>query len=73
MSREITGHTYTDIQELWKWCAELEARQRAYGMHDPGCPWLQEEKHYAKFFDYMPASRSDCNCWLTAVKPRPTS
>lgn len=42
----------------------IEDRQRAYGMHDPGCSQLLHEQAQAKsdmWFGDLP----DCNCWLS--------
>lgn len=44
----------------------IEARQRDYGMHDPGCPERTEEKHLAKHFENWPTiPRPKCTCWLS--------
>lgn len=44
---------------------QILARQRDYGMHDPGCDKRKAEKHYAKHPDYSPAGPGPvCDCWL---------
>jgi hypothetical protein len=50
---------------LQRQTAEILARQRDYGMHDPGCDKRKAEKHYAQHPDYSPAGPGPvCNCWL---------
>lgn len=41
----------------------IEARQRAYGQHDPACPRLLDDQAQAKT-DWLMGKR-DCDCWLS--------
>lgn len=48
----------------------IEARQRAYGQHDPGCPAFKEDKSLhspmsAAFGPLFPMTAKLCNCWLS--------
>lgn len=40
----------------------IEARQKAYGMHDPECPLFQTEQHQKSTGAYL--TRPECLCWL---------
>jgi hypothetical protein len=43
--------------------ANIEARQRDYGMHNPGCPVRRTEVAQASTDVYLIAG--DCDCWLS--------
>ena len=43
--------------------AAVEARQRAYGMHDPGCPVFKTEVAQRRTGAYL--IPPDCECWLS--------
>lgn len=44
----------------------IEARQRYYTMHDPGCPAAELPRAQAKTGMYIIPDNGlwDCNCWL---------
>jgi hypothetical protein len=43
--------------------AAIEARQREYGMHDPGCKARAVERSNAHGLSYY--NPEPCNCWLS--------
>lgn len=50
---------------LWERLEAVEARQRAYGMHDPDCPAFQQEQAQAKAEWQM--TELPCSCWLSTA------
>lgn len=43
----------------------LEARQRAYGMHDPDCPVFLGDKAQQRNPDVCYTRNEVCDCWLS--------
>lgn len=45
--------------------AAVEARQRAYGMHDPSCPTFRTEQAQERMDMLLVAELRRCDCWLS--------